>query len=57
MKQPTKHQAPLAHEQYLEQPLSTQDEAQALQDTIEQNEQFEPGLPAETQGVDGPDLA
>jgi hypothetical protein len=43
--------------QFLPQPPSTQDAAQALQEIIEQNQQFQDAeVPAEIQDVDNPDL-
>jgi len=56
MKHQPKRQKTAAQKQFLPQPLRTQDEAQALQDTIEQNQQFDPGIPARIQDVDNPDL-
>jgi hypothetical protein len=56
MKHRPKREKTAAQKQFLPQPLSTQDEAQALQDTIEQNQQFDPGIPARIQDVDNPDL-
>ena len=56
MKHQPKRQKTAAQKQFLPQPLRTQDEAQALQDTIEQNQQFDPGIPARIQDVDNTDL-
>jgi len=55
MKRQPNRQKPPARKQFLPQPLSTQDEALALEDTIEQNQQFDPGIPARIQDVDNPD--
>lgn len=56
MKRQPKRQKPPERKQFLPQPLSTQDEAQALEETIEQNQQFDPGIPARIQDFDNPDL-
>jgi hypothetical protein len=51
-----KRQKPATPKQFLPQPLNTQEEAQALEDSIEQNQQFDAGIPAGIQDVDNPDL-
>jgi uncharacterized protein YoaH (UPF0181 family) len=56
MKRQPKRQKPAVEKQFLPEPLSTQDEAQALAETIVQNQQFEPGIPARVEDIDNPDL-
>jgi hypothetical protein len=59
MKHQPKHQKPIARKKFLPDPISTQEEALALEDIIEQNQQFDrdiPAIPASIEDVDNRDL-
>jgi hypothetical protein len=59
MKQLPKPQKPTAGKKFLPEPISTQEEALALEEIIEQNQQFDrdiPAIPARIEDVDNRDL-
>jgi hypothetical protein len=59
MKHQPKHQKPTARKKFLPEPISTQEEALALEEIIEQNQQFDrdmPAMPARIEDIDNRDL-